>query len=247
MDIFMSHCVPEVILTDRGREFCNEINAAMFERYGVKHRMTSAYHPQTNGLDERTNQTLKRAIGKTLDGHQNRWEDNLKNIVFAHNSSVQSSSRFSPFRLMYGREPRLFSEITGETEETEYVDTADEDDVEAYVKERAERDAEAYVKERAERDVEAYVKGRAERDAEVFEKVHANLEKAQQRQKVAYRNRSKRGMKRFLIKPGMEVLKKDERKRGRPGMTMKPDWPTKYRVVEVEGNLVQLETMDGIP
>ncbi|KAJ8344615.1 hypothetical protein SKAU_G00288080 [Synaphobranchus kaupii] len=46
----------------------------------------------------------------------------------------------------------------------------------------------------------------------------------------------------------MEVLKKDERKRGRPGRTMDPDWPTKYRVTEVgDNNLVQLETMDGKP
>lgn len=77
----------------------------------MKHRITSAYHPQTNGLDERTNQTLKRAIGKTLDGHQERWEDKLKETVFAHNSCFNASSRYTPYRLMYGREPRLFSEV----------------------------------------------------------------------------------------------------------------------------------------
>ena len=125
--------------------FCslNKVNTDMFRRCGVKHRMSSAYHPQTNGmwnsiitllgaivicgkeiflfwlllslrqtgLDERTNQTLKISIGKTLDGLQERWEDQLKEIVFAHNSCVQASSRFSPFRLMYGREPRLFCEV----------------------------------------------------------------------------------------------------------------------------------------
>ncbi|KAJ8396529.1 hypothetical protein AAFF_G00018350 [Aldrovandia affinis] len=59
-------------------EFWNKVNQILFEKWGAKHRITSAYHPQTNGLDERTNQTLKRAIGKSLDGHQEQWEDNLK-------------------------------------------------------------------------------------------------------------------------------------------------------------------------
>ncbi|KAG5284480.1 hypothetical protein AALO_G00027180 [Alosa alosa] len=111
MDIFLTHGSPEVILTDRGREFWNRVNQKMFEKCGVKHRMSSAYNPQTNGLDERTNQTLKKAIGKTLKGYQESWEDKLKEIVFAHNSSFQASSKYSPFRLMYGREPRLFCEV----------------------------------------------------------------------------------------------------------------------------------------
>lgn len=83
----------------------------LLEDWGIKHRITSAYHPQTNGLVERTNQTLKRAIGKTMDGHQERWEDNLPKIVFAHNSSIQASTKYSPFRLMYGREPRMPCEV----------------------------------------------------------------------------------------------------------------------------------------
>ncbi|KAJ8381322.1 hypothetical protein SKAU_G00021000 [Synaphobranchus kaupii] len=188
MDMFYTHGAPEVVLTDQGREFWNKVNQTLFENFGVKHRITSAYHPQTNGLDERTNQTLKRAIGKTLDGHQERWEDKLKEIVFAHNSCVHASTRYSPYRLMYGREPRLLSEV------------------------------------------------------------RANVAKAQGRQKEAYQRRTKKGTKRFNISPGMEVLKKDKRKRGRPGRTMDPDWPTKYRVTEVgDNNLVQLETMDGKP
>ena len=60
-------------------------------------------------------------------------------------------------------------------------------------------------------------------------KVHVNVEKAQERQQKAYKKRIKKGTKRFKVLPGMVVLKKDERKRGRPGRTMDPDWPTQYR------------------
>ena len=44
-------------------------------------------HPPP-GFDERTNQTAKNVMGKSLDGYQERWEDKLKVILFAHNSSV---------------------------------------------------------------------------------------------------------------------------------------------------------------
>ena len=63
----------------------------------------------------------------------------------------------------------------------------------------------------------------------ILHQVTANIEKAQERQKGAYKRRTKRGTKRFRIPPGMEVLKKNERKRGRHGQTMDPDWPTVYR------------------
>ncbi|XP_056132883.1 uncharacterized protein LOC130109943 [Lampris incognitus] len=135
-----------------------------------------------------------------------------------------SSTKYSPFRLMYGREPRLFSEIAG--------DGPAADDPVAEVEDE---------------DIEAFVHGRAEADADVFDKVRQNIEKAQERQKAAYLRRKKKNTKRFDFIPGTEVLKKNERKRGRPGMTMQPDWPTKYRVIGVEDNLVQLETMDGKP
>ncbi|KAJ8404616.1 hypothetical protein AAFF_G00334790 [Aldrovandia affinis] len=202
MDIFHTHGALEVILTDQGREFWNKVNQILFEKWGAKHRITSAYHPQTNGLDERTNQTLKRAIGKSLDWHQERWEDNLT----------------------YGWEPRLSSEITGDIPPLVEVDGIDED------------------------TVADYLQARAEKDEEVFDKVRLNVEKAQEKQRETYRRRIKKGSKRFKILPGMEVLKKAERKRGRLGRTMDPDWPTQYRVTEVrDNNLVQLGDLGWPP
>src|SRR2546425_142039 len=53
---------------------------------------------------ERTNQTLKTAMGKSLDWYQEGWENNLKVILFAHNSSIQASTE-------YGREPQLSTEV----------------------------------------------------------------------------------------------------------------------------------------
>ena len=49
---------PDVVITDQGREFCNTINDELMERAHCKHRITSSYHLQSNGLVERQNRTM---------------------------------------------------------------------------------------------------------------------------------------------------------------------------------------------
>ena len=51
-------------ISDQGHEFVNALNDKLFEMAGIEHRVSSAYHPQTNGLDERINQTVTKAIVK---------------------------------------------------------------------------------------------------------------------------------------------------------------------------------------
>ncbi|XP_061890633.1 uncharacterized protein LOC133640854 isoform X2 [Entelurus aequoreus] len=153
----------------------------------------------------RTNQTIKVSIGKTIRGQQEKWEDKLREIVYAHNTCVQASTRYSPFRLLFGREARMFTEVT--TECPEVMAAPDQAD-----------------------SLEAFVQLRVGQDEDIFGKVINNVERAQERQKLSYRQRMKKGVKRFIIQPGMEVLKKDARKKGRPGRTMDPNWSqTIYR------------------
>ena len=52
MDIFFTLGIPAVITTDQGSEFKNSLNSALTEQLGIKHCLTSCYHPQANGLDE---------------------------------------------------------------------------------------------------------------------------------------------------------------------------------------------------
>ena len=78
----------------------------LFVFAGTRHKVSSAYHPQTNGLDERLNQTLQRALSKLVD-EQNDWDCFLPSVVFAYNTSRQSSTGFTPFELMYGRKAIL--------------------------------------------------------------------------------------------------------------------------------------------
>uniref|UniRef100_A0A8C2F234 Gypsy retrotransposon integrase-like protein 1 n=1 Tax=Cyprinus carpio TaxID=7962 RepID=A0A8C2F234_CYPCA len=83
----------ERIITDQGREFVNQFNEDTFKVLGVKQCVTSAYHPQSNGQDERTNQTIKRASSKYCNDKQNDWDKHLKG----------ASTKYTPYLLMFNR------------------------------------------------------------------------------------------------------------------------------------------------
>ena len=54
--------LPSVRTTDQGKEFCNHINEELMKVFGIQSRLTTAYHPQANRLDERLNQTLVNSL-----------------------------------------------------------------------------------------------------------------------------------------------------------------------------------------
>ena len=101
------HGVPKKLQSDQGREFVNSVNSHLFKITGVKHIISLAYHPQTNGLIEQFNQTLQRSLLKMVKQNENEWENYLDSVLFAYRTSKQASTKFSPFFLLYGREPRL--------------------------------------------------------------------------------------------------------------------------------------------
>ena len=96
-----------VCISDQGREFVNSLNEKLFEIAGVEHQVSSAYHPQTNGLDERMNQTLTKAIVKYINTEQDDWDEHIESVLFSYRTSVHASTKFTTFYLMYGREAVL--------------------------------------------------------------------------------------------------------------------------------------------
>ena len=99
--------LPAVITTDQGQEFHNQFNSQMLEVFGVQHRMTTPYHPQANGLDERYNQTLVNAVAKFAQEDRTTWDARLGEVVYAYNTAVHESSKHTPFEVMFGRQARL--------------------------------------------------------------------------------------------------------------------------------------------
>ena len=71
-----------IILYFQGQEFCNQVMDRLEMYTGFKHRLTSAYHPQSNGLDERFNQTLKTSLQRLVNEHQMNWDELIDDVLF---------------------------------------------------------------------------------------------------------------------------------------------------------------------
>jgi transposase InsO family protein len=65
--------------------------------------MCTAYHPQTNGMVERFNQTLQRSLVKLVNKQQDNWDEYIDGVLFAYRTSVHKSTQVSPFEMMYCR------------------------------------------------------------------------------------------------------------------------------------------------
>ena len=94
-------------INDQGIEFVNEVSDELHRLTGVVQRIASAYHPQSNGLVERQSRTIKNSLVKILEDNPRHWPYIMEGVLFAHRVSKHSSTKYSPFKLLYNREPVL--------------------------------------------------------------------------------------------------------------------------------------------
>ena len=98
--------VPEEILTDQGTNFTSQLLQEIYRLLRIKPIRTTPYHPQTDGLVERFNHTLKSMLRKTASTEGKNWDELLPYLLFAYREVPQASTGFSPFELLYGRQVR---------------------------------------------------------------------------------------------------------------------------------------------
>ena len=101
--LIIRYGAPKIIISDQGREFVNTVCKKLFKLTNVHHNISSAYHPQTNGLIERYNQTLQRSLIKLVNAEQDNWDNFLDGVLFAYRTAIHKSSGLTPFEVMYGR------------------------------------------------------------------------------------------------------------------------------------------------
>ncbi len=104
--IFCRIGFPHEMLTDRGTQFMSDILMEVNRLLSVKHLRTTAWHPMCNGLVERFNGTLKTILKRLCAECPKMWDRYLPAVLFAYRSSVQESSGFTPFELVFGRKVR---------------------------------------------------------------------------------------------------------------------------------------------
>jgi transposase InsO family protein len=95
------------VLTDRAPSFCSEFIQAVYKLTRAQHITTTAYHPSTNGLVERSIRSIRSMMSHYINETHNNWDVYLNKLVFAYNTSQQTTTGETPFKLLYGRECRL--------------------------------------------------------------------------------------------------------------------------------------------
>ena len=112
-DKFIVHYgLPEKILLDQGRNFESQLVADLCKMMGTQKLQTSLLFPQTNGQCERFNSTLIGILGMLPPEKKSDWKNHIGVLVHAYNCTQNSATGFSPYYLMYGRQPCLPVDVT---------------------------------------------------------------------------------------------------------------------------------------
>ena len=98
--------VPEQIVSDRGPQFLTEMTRGMMEHMQCRHTLTSAYHPQSNGLVERLHRDLNQTMRMLCEDNKKQWTEAAAIAVLTHNTSHHVILGCSPFEVLFGMKPR---------------------------------------------------------------------------------------------------------------------------------------------
>ena len=110
--IFRLHGIPDSIISDRGSIFVSKFWTELTTLLQIDHRASTAYHPQTDGLTERTNQTLETYLRAYCSYQQDDWVDYLPVAEFAFNNAENSSTKQTPFFANLAYHPSFEPQIT---------------------------------------------------------------------------------------------------------------------------------------
>ena len=102
-DVILKYGTPTCILTDNGTHFTAQLTNNLFQKLGVNHLYTTVYHPQTNGLRERDNRTLKTCLSKLVNEKCNDWNEHLQGALFSYGTAPHSSTKISPYETVFGK------------------------------------------------------------------------------------------------------------------------------------------------
>ena len=105
-NIYKNHGLPKNIISDRDVLFTSVFWSRLHQLIGTKLRMSSAYHPQSDGATERANRTVTQMLRQCVHENQKDWVMKLPAIEFAINSARSASTGYAPFFLNFGRMPR---------------------------------------------------------------------------------------------------------------------------------------------
>src|SRR5882757_10555943 len=104
-EILRKYGLPKKVISDRGSQFVSKFMEDLYKLLGIHGAPSTAYHPQTNGLNKCSHQETKQFLAAFVNYHQDDWSEWLDIAEFTQNDHEHTTTKQTPFYLVYGRHP----------------------------------------------------------------------------------------------------------------------------------------------
>ena len=134
LKVFTRIGIPRILHSDQGRDFLSKLFAETCRLFQVERTRTTPWRPQSNGMVERLNRTVASTLKHYIHENQSDWDTWLPMVAMAYNGSIHSSTGYSPYYLMFGRNMLMPLELIMPTPDEECVPKDSEDSVDHFLR-----------------------------------------------------------------------------------------------------------------
>jgi len=110
-NVWKLHGLPESVISDRGPQFAAELTKELNRMLGIETKLSTVFHPQTDGQTEWMNQELEQYLRLFVEYRQKDWPEWLASAEFTVNNKTHTATKVSPFMANYRREMRMGGDI----------------------------------------------------------------------------------------------------------------------------------------